>query len=263
MVPFFRKLREPRLTEGKVFKYLKYAIGEIVLVVIGILIALAINNVNEDRKDIQREQLVLLQLKEDYEANLEQLDEKIAMRDQMNRSSFRILNHIDHPEQANRDSLITYVSHSMMDPTFDPIQNDLMASGALRLIRNEDLKQLLSRWSSEVVQLTETELQWQKIRSEVYIPYIIRSGLARDINNAFWKDEDPPIFILNRNAKRDFIIGPSTHTPDLKSLLADPELEGIVTISFTLNHVCNLQSETLRQRIIELLNLLEAELNKI
>ncbi|NKI30420.1 DUF6090 family protein [Croceivirga thetidis] len=50
MIKFFRKIRQNLLSEGKTGKYFKYAIGEIFLVVIGILIALQINNWNESRK---------------------------------------------------------------------------------------------------------------------------------------------------------------------------------------------------------------------
>ena len=50
MIKFFRKIRQNLLAEGKTGKYLKYAVGEIVLVVIGILIALQINNWNGNRK---------------------------------------------------------------------------------------------------------------------------------------------------------------------------------------------------------------------
>ncbi|MEM5540167.1 DUF6090 family protein [Olleya sp. AS48] len=50
MINFFRKIRQNLLSEGKLGKYIKYAIGEIILVVIGILIALQINNWNENRK---------------------------------------------------------------------------------------------------------------------------------------------------------------------------------------------------------------------
>lgn len=50
MIKFFRTIRQSLISEGKPVKYLKYAIGEIVLVVIGILIALQINNWNEERK---------------------------------------------------------------------------------------------------------------------------------------------------------------------------------------------------------------------
>ena len=51
MIKFFRKIRYALMTNNKTAKYLTYAIGEIILVVIGILIALQINNWNEDRKN--------------------------------------------------------------------------------------------------------------------------------------------------------------------------------------------------------------------
>jgi sensor domain CHASE-containing protein len=50
MIKFFRKIRQKMLTENKFSKYLLYAVGEIILVVIGILIALQINNWNEKEK---------------------------------------------------------------------------------------------------------------------------------------------------------------------------------------------------------------------
>jgi len=73
MINFFRAIRQNLVNEGKASKYLKYAVGEIVLVVIGILIALQINNWNENRKnnkariyytqallaDLQKDSLVL------------------------------------------------------------------------------------------------------------------------------------------------------------------------------------------------------------
>ena len=51
MIKFFRKIRQKLLTENKFSKYLIYAIGEIILVVIGILIALQINNWNEEKQN--------------------------------------------------------------------------------------------------------------------------------------------------------------------------------------------------------------------
>ncbi len=51
MIKFFRKIRQKLLSENKFSKYLLYAIGEIILVVIGILIALYINNLNTEKKD--------------------------------------------------------------------------------------------------------------------------------------------------------------------------------------------------------------------
>ena len=51
MIKFFRKIRQNLLSEGKTGKYLKYAIGEIILVMIGILLALQVNNWNEKSKE--------------------------------------------------------------------------------------------------------------------------------------------------------------------------------------------------------------------
>src|SRR5210317_1021130 len=73
MIKFFRKIRFNLMNENKTGKYLKYAIGEIVLVVIGILIALSINNWNEDRKNRIYEKRALKELltslKKDAELN--------------------------------------------------------------------------------------------------------------------------------------------------------------------------------------------------
>ena len=59
MIKFFRKIRQKMLTENKFSKYLIYAIGEIVLVVIGILIALQINNWNNNRIEYKLESNIL------------------------------------------------------------------------------------------------------------------------------------------------------------------------------------------------------------
>ena len=80
MIKFFRKIRQNLLMENKTGKYFKYAIGEIVLVVIGILIALQINNWNEDRKNQIEEKAILSKFKQDlksdsiyYQVNLKQI----------------------------------------------------------------------------------------------------------------------------------------------------------------------------------------------
>ena len=63
MIKFFRRIRYGLMEQNKTGKYFKYAIGEIVLVVIGILIALQINNWNEQRKDNAKEQEYLKEIK--------------------------------------------------------------------------------------------------------------------------------------------------------------------------------------------------------
>ncbi|WP_396602470.1 DUF6090 family protein [Algibacter sp. R77976] len=65
MIKFFRKIRQNLIMENKTSKYFKYALGEIILVVIGILIALQINNWNENRKLQQKEVQILKEIKSD------------------------------------------------------------------------------------------------------------------------------------------------------------------------------------------------------
>ena len=70
MITFFRRIRQKLLTDHNISKYLIYAIGEIILVVIGILIALQINNWNEWEKDRKKEQKILLQIENNIEESI-------------------------------------------------------------------------------------------------------------------------------------------------------------------------------------------------
>jgi len=74
MIKFFRKIRQKLLSENKFSKYLLYAIGEIVLVVIGILIALQINNANEAKKTRNKEIVLLNEMKSNLQADLKDLE---------------------------------------------------------------------------------------------------------------------------------------------------------------------------------------------
>jgi hypothetical protein len=79
MIKFFRKIRQNLLTKGKTATYLKYAVGEIILVVIGILIALSINNWNQKRLiKIQSDQ-VLLNLKTEVTESKLELENNLGL----------------------------------------------------------------------------------------------------------------------------------------------------------------------------------------
>ena len=79
MIKFFRKIRQNLLTENKFSKYMLYAVGEIFLVVIGILIALQLNNWNETRKEKVIEISILKELLNDYNSDLLSLEEDILL----------------------------------------------------------------------------------------------------------------------------------------------------------------------------------------
>ena len=67
MIKFFRKIRQSLLSENRFSKYLLYAIGEIILVVVGILIALQLNNLNDERKTENLRQVYYKQILQDFE----------------------------------------------------------------------------------------------------------------------------------------------------------------------------------------------------
>ncbi|WP_157473012.1 DUF6090 family protein [Eudoraea adriatica] len=70
MIKFFRRIRYDLMEKNKTGKYFKYAIGEILLVVIGILIALSINNWNEKVKNMRIENNYLIRISKDLENDL-------------------------------------------------------------------------------------------------------------------------------------------------------------------------------------------------
>src|SRR5210317_368566 len=95
MIKFFRNIRQNLIMENKTGKYLKYAIGEIVLVVIGILIALQINNWNEENKDIEQEKVYLKNLKEDLKGIIEAYNTAYLVESLILKHSKDILKHYE------------------------------------------------------------------------------------------------------------------------------------------------------------------------
>lgn len=85
MIKFFRKIRYDLMEKSKTGKYFKYAIGEIMLVVIGILIALSINNANEQRKSENEINSILKQIRNDLATNIKESDD--IMKNYMRKDS--------------------------------------------------------------------------------------------------------------------------------------------------------------------------------
>ena len=229
---------------------------------IGILLALQVNNWNEQRKDREKEQIVLKQLQEDYQANLRQLEEKMTTRDRLIFSAMKSLKAFDQPDGVIRDSLVKELANVFHDPTYDPIQNDLTSSGNLILIRNPKLKRLLSNWSSDVVGVREIEQIWTKAVYEQFGLILSELGLGRDVSNSFMNDSKHP-WLLDHNEESFKIgIGTSKLVAPVNEIVTSRKLEAILGSAIILNKGANLQSEALRNRIQEILDLIQSEIKE-
>ena len=103
MFRLFRKLRTSIITSGRIKRYLLYTIGEIALVVIGILIALQVNNWNEDRKDKIKEKEFLIEIKETLLLEKENISSIIPYYKSLDSSFYQLLYYTDHPDQYKND----------------------------------------------------------------------------------------------------------------------------------------------------------------
>jgi Family of unknown function (DUF6090) len=126
---------------GKTGKYLKYAIGEIVLVVIGILIALSINNWNENRKDHIKERELLTNVKNTLTNNIEFIKEDIILQKSRIRSANLVLDAVRN-KKAYYDSLSYHIHTAPIFPNPDLsfTAYESLKSTGFDIIRNPVLK---------------------------------------------------------------------------------------------------------------------------
>jgi hypothetical protein len=131
------------LTENKFSKYLLYAIGEIILVVIGILIALQINNSNESQKLRNQEIHYLENLKTDLKLNIAELDKYIAVRNSRIESANIVLEHFEGKPLTDLNNFAFHTTNIYIWQKFTQQDNtfqELVNSGNLALISNDSIK---------------------------------------------------------------------------------------------------------------------------
>ena len=115
MIKIFRRIRRKLITEGNLKKYLIYAIGEILLVVIGILIALQINNWNENNKDRSTEKKLLTELNENLKTNSDRLKSDLQKEVRSIESIDFVVDHIMQRKEYH-DSLDVYFRKALFSP---------------------------------------------------------------------------------------------------------------------------------------------------
>jgi len=176
MIKFFRKIRQNLLMENKTRKYLKYAVGEIVLVMLGILLALQVNNWNSERKDRINERKLLKNINRDFIANKVNFDSvkvfnyrNVAALDSMialfplDKDSVKLKAYWKHNKNIED---IRYNAYSSTVET-------VISSNSLELIENEELQGYLMSWKDVLLDFQEEENSYHKMMNNDYWSYFL------------------------------------------------------------------------------------------
>ena len=143
MIKFFRKIRQNLLSEGKTGKYMKYAIGEIVLVVIGILIALQINNLNQKSQEKKQLTASLKLMQLNLIENIKKLDEQIAYNESVEKEIDNFFKIVSNSNYINN---ISYreIDNIQLEKDFNVVQTafkTMEAGSHFKWINNNALKE--------------------------------------------------------------------------------------------------------------------------
>jgi hypothetical protein len=216
MIKFFRKIRQRLLSENKFSKYLIYAIGEILLVVIGILIALQINNWNENQKTKKLEIEFLENLQIDLEIDISDFNRRIKDSEYIMKNNYQFI-HETYKTQENFKDFKTLVGMLWWNSEYFAAQNstynELSNSGQLNIISNKDLKKsILSHYlfhetvSNHIAEFNDFSIvQLSKI-----IPFVIKSKMNEHIFDEPHMYKETYWEFINDPSSQKFILLEST-----------------------------------------------------
>lgn len=180
MIRFFRKIRQALVTNHKLGKYLLYAVGEILLVVIGILIALQVDNWNAEQKNQEMELVFLERLKSDLVTDTIYLNRRIRLSDSINKRGRKYLLDM-YRVQANFHEYFTLTDTYIWGSEDFVIQkttyNELNNTGGLNLISNASLKE----------QILTHYFKYEAIESHIKELNVFSTGLLSKIISLHFK----------------------------------------------------------------------------
>lgn len=147
MLKLFRVMRENLLTDGKIKKYLMYAIGEIILVVIGILIALKINNLNIESNTRKLEISTLKEIKQALIQDTLELNSNISKLELKTKQIETLIQHIENkkPYKSSLDTLFNSAYVHVGYKAFNLSAYDLLKERGIDIIGNNNLRRKISQ----------------------------------------------------------------------------------------------------------------------
>ena len=175
MIKFFRRIRQRLLSENKFNKYLFYAVGEIVLVVIGILIALQINNWNEGRRAEIDERDILQRLQLDLRDDVKVLEYQLDFKKNMIDSYKICLDILSEETIATKEEFMNHFSSILQVGSVQlnlTTFNNLQTTGQIRLIKSNELADNIVRYYNTDYTLWQSALQ--DYTRNITAPYILQ-----------------------------------------------------------------------------------------
>lgn len=161
MTNLFRNIRHKLAVENKAIAYLKYAIGEIVLVVIGILIALQINNWNQRRLDHIEEKNILATLHDEFLENKKLMDSTTAIYKSAINANMVLMSLVgksaEELQKYNLDSLFAASLPSSQIVFSNNTIKNIVQTGKLDIIKNPEIVKLINQWDGATVMMKERE----------------------------------------------------------------------------------------------------------
>ena len=176
MLRFFRRIRQSLFSQNRFGKYALYAIGEIILVVIGILIALSINNWNQNRQNRNYELDYYLKFKNQLVEDHGEISGNIKYNDQRLRLFRKAVEIIEENNRSRLDTLtkatIELVRYSDLHrPT--NIYESLVNSGQVKLFTNQGIIDGIQQLETTYVYIDKLESSHFEVIKEFFIPVII------------------------------------------------------------------------------------------
>lgn len=212
MIKFFRKIRQRLLAENKFTRYLLYAAGEIILVVIGILIALQINTWNEESRNAKKELYILKELRKEFANDSIQLERFITLTKGKTRDGLIVKEVLQKKRQMSLDKLtrlLFFNGRIVLFESSTPTYDELVSTGKLDLLKNEELKKLITEYKKSLsIQKTFFSYEAQK-RKEAYNNHLFKY-FEPQIMSALWERENSKKIVSYDTDAKGFLNDPNS-----------------------------------------------------
>lgn len=259
MIKFFRRIRYNLMERGRTIKYFKYAIGEIVLVVIGILIALQINTWNQARLERINEQNILKDLKVEFEANFADLD-RVLNQHQLILKELRELQLITKSEDYNNihlDSLTNSLIKWFSFTDRPGASNNLISAGNLNIIQNTELRDLITQWTGNVNDVIDDEVYLANFTRETILPFLSKNYPITNLEVPNLKLLESLDMEIDKDASLVF----GRKTVDWKVFLEKEELQNFIALKKMYEYHCVLECQITMRACKKITALINAELH--